>query len=84
MARRGQKSCRKCRSIRLFLVTAGALLGMMLVAPDHFALMGQRLPSPMAIAAIIPLIGIPVFFVKYLIWRSDVKHAARHAEQSEG
>ena len=63
--------CLFCTLIRLFLVTAAALIFMMAMFPDVLTPLLSKIPGPMAVALIVPAIGIPGFIFRYRRWKKD-------------
>lgn len=60
--------CRKCMIIRLHLMTSGPLLILLGFYPEAGEGLRDSLPTPEAIAALIPMVAIPVFVVRFVRW----------------
>lgn len=60
--------CRRCYAIRLFLMVALPLVGLMAVLPGHFDRIGPHLPPPEVFAVLVPLIGLPMFVIRLVRW----------------
>jgi hypothetical protein len=64
-------SCAFCNLIRLFLFMAAGLMFMMAAFPDALQPLLSKIPGPMAVALIVPAIGVPGFIIKYRRWKND-------------
>ena len=64
-------SCRLCMMLRVFLPLAAGLIIVIGFMPEIATPFGPLVPTPMTIAMIVPLVGIPGFIVKYVIWRKN-------------
>ena len=62
-------ACRLCLFLRVFLPSAAALIFLIGFMPDIATPFGAITPTPMTIALIVPIVGVPGFFVKFWMWR---------------
>lgn len=70
-SRRAPPPCRKCMIIRLHLMISGPLLILMAFFPEAGSGLGDHLPPPEAIAALIPMVAIPTFVIRFVRWHRD-------------
>ena len=62
-------ACRLCLFLRIFLPSAAGLILLIGLSPDIVTPFGAITPTPMTIAMIVPLVGVPGFILKYWWWR---------------
>ena len=62
-------TCRRCTFIRFFLMAAVTLMIGIYFFPDVSSRYGRAMPDPLMISLIVPVVGVPMFIVKYLRYR---------------
>ena len=60
--------CRRCLTIRLYLILALPLVGLMAFFPSLGDRMGAHLPPPEVFGVLVPMVGIPVFLIRLVRW----------------
>lgn len=65
--------CRTCEFVRLYLFIAAALILLIAFVPTVAEVVWGRMPGPLAIALVIPAVGIPSFIFRYIAWKRGEK-----------
>ena len=62
------KPCRRCLTIRLYLMVALPLLAIMAFFPAAAGALGPHLPPPEVFGALVPMVAIPAFVIRTVRW----------------
>lgn len=65
-----RSGCRTCAFMRIYLIVAFALIFMIGFVPSVAETLLGRLPTPMELGLVVPLVGIPAFVLRYLMWKN--------------
>ena len=60
--------CRRCLTIRLYLILALPVIGIMAFFPALGQGMGAHLPPPEVFGVLVPMVGIPAFVIRLVRW----------------
>lgn len=63
--------CRTCAFMRMYLIVAFALIFMIGFVPSVAETLLGRLPTPFELALLVPVLGIPAFVVRYVLWKRE-------------
>lgn len=66
--RRQSPPCRRCLTVRLYLMVALPLVALMAFFPSLASGLGAHLPPPKVFGVLVPMVAIPAFVIRLVRW----------------
>jgi len=66
--RRPRQPCRRCITIRLYLMLALPMVALMAFFPSLASGLGEHVPPPEVFGVLVPMVAIPAFVIRLVRW----------------